>query len=128
MPLVVDASVVGRLFVRNQARAYTDRIRRQARSQRLYVPVVWPLEFSNALWQDVRSFLMDRESLTTHHAFWSDEAPECRCLRELSGLSDEEHALYDDLRENRLGERVRLEQEHIGFPRVKEAVLSAWGP
>lgn len=59
MPLVVDASVVIAWFVRNQASAYTDRIRRRARSQRLWVPAVWPLEFSNALWQ-----LQRRELLT----------------------------------------------------------------
>ncbi len=58
MPLVVDASVVVAWFVRNQASAYTDRIRRHARTQRLHVPAVWPLEFSNALWQLQRRDLL----------------------------------------------------------------------
>jgi len=65
MSLVVDASVVVAWFVRNQASAYTDRIRRQARSRRLYVPAVWPLEFSNALWQLQRRKLLSVPQVDT---------------------------------------------------------------
>lgn len=49
MPLIVDASVAVAWFVRNQATSYTNRIRREARKERLHVPAVWPLEFANAL-------------------------------------------------------------------------------
>jgi hypothetical protein len=73
---------------------------------------------------DVRSFLMDRETLMAHRDFWSTEAPDCRCLRELAGLDDAERALYDDLREDRLGTGVRLEQERIGYTHVTAAVQS----
>ncbi|WP_235585148.1 Wadjet anti-phage system protein JetD domain-containing protein [Chlorobium limicola] len=34
---------------------------------------------------------------------------------ELTRLTGEEQALYDDLHSNNLGEKVRLEQERIGF-------------
>lgn len=66
------------------------------------------------------SFLMDRQTLLSHRDLWGDETqPE---TRELLRLSREEAALYDDLRLNRLGERVRLEQEKIGFDWVVEAL------
>jgi hypothetical protein len=45
-------------------------------------------------------------------------------LRELPRLNDEERALYDDLRDNRIRKKLRLEQERIGFGWV-EATLSA---
>ncbi|MEX1993636.1 MAG: type II toxin-antitoxin system VapC family toxin [Steroidobacteraceae bacterium] len=62
MPLIVDASVAVAWFVRNQATGYTDRVRRQARGERLHVPAVWPLEFANALWQlQRRKLLADRQ-------------------------------------------------------------------
>jgi predicted nucleic acid-binding protein len=65
VPLIVDASVTVAWFVRNQATAYTDRIRRLARSERLHVPAVWPLEFANALWQlERRKLLSDRQVAT----------------------------------------------------------------
>lgn len=65
MPLIVDASVAVAWFVRNQASAYTDRVRRQARSQRLHVPAVWPLEFANALWQLQRRRLLSGPQVDT---------------------------------------------------------------
>ncbi len=65
MPLIVDASVAVAWFVRNQATGYTDRVRRQARAERLHVPAVWPLEFANALWQlQRRKLLSDRQADT----------------------------------------------------------------
>ncbi|MFZ4536988.1 Wadjet anti-phage system protein JetD domain-containing protein [Propionivibrio sp.] len=39
-------------------------------------------------------------------------------------LAADESALYDDLRDNRIGRNLRLEQERIGFGWV-EAALSA---
>jgi len=65
VPLIVDASVAVAWFVRNQATGYTDRLRRQARAERLHVPAVWPLEFANALWQlQRRKLLSDRQADT----------------------------------------------------------------
>ena len=65
MPFIVDASVVVAWFARNQASGYTDRIRRQARNQRLHVPAVWPLEFANALWQLQRRKLLSDGQVDT---------------------------------------------------------------
>ena len=59
------------------------------------------------------SLLMDRETLLEFKQFWEQEPK--AMARELTRLSAEEQALYDDLRHNRLGERVRLEQERVGF-------------
>ena len=68
-----------------------------------------------------RSLLMDRATLLAHREHWSKEASPV--TRELPRLTSEEAALYDDLRRNRLGTSVRLEQERIGFATVQRAVL-----
>ena len=64
----------------------------------------------------VRSLLMDRETLLAGKAQWSQEDRPSQ--RELHRLDDAEQALYRELREQRLGQGVRLEQERIGFGRV----------
>ncbi len=66
------------------------------------------------------SFLMDRETLLAHRALWVREPEPHR--GELPGLSGDERGLYDDLRYDRLGEAVRLEQERIGFGWVSSAL------
>lgn len=71
-----------------------------------------------------RSFLMDRDTLLVHRAQWSDEPLDGRCMHELVSLTEEERDLFDDLRYDRLGVRVRLEQERIGYAQVQEATLS----
>nr|VFJ66951.1 MAG: hypothetical protein BECKDK2373B_GA0170837_11812 [Candidatus Kentron sp. DK] len=59
------------------------------------------------------SLLMDRETLLAHRPLWGiEERPE---TGELIRLTAAEGALYDGLRQNRWGDRVRLEQERIGF-------------
>lgn len=70
----------------------------------------------------VQSLLMDRPTLLAFAAQWGEE--EKQTLRDLPRLNADEAALYDDLRDNRLGKNLRLEQERIGFSWV-EAVLSA---
>lgn len=70
----------------------------------------------------VRSFLMDRETLLAHRAHWADEPQPTR--RDLPKLNYDEQALYDDLRQNRLGRQVRLEQEKIGFDWVRNALAN----
>jgi hypothetical protein len=59
------------------------------------------------------SFLMDRDTLIAHQALWVQEQEPHD--GELAALTDSEKSLFDDLRHDRLGERVRLEQERIGF-------------
>jgi hypothetical protein len=61
----------------------------------------------------VVSFLMDRETLLAHQVYWGLETTAER--RDLPRLKSEELRLYDDLRQNRLSNQLRLEQERIGF-------------
>jgi len=68
----------------------------------------------------IRSLLMDRETLLTYRDLWTTEEAEKRCLAELSYLDGEERRLYDDLRNNRLGENIRLEQERIALSRLRD--------
>jgi hypothetical protein len=61
----------------------------------------------------VVSFLMGQQTLLSHRTLWGGETqPETGTL---TRLNSEEGALYDQLRRNHWGERVRLEQERIGF-------------
>ena len=61
----------------------------------------------------VQSFLMDRQTLMAHRDHWGSEAHPS--TRGLSRLNEPEALLYDDLRANRFGQRIRLEQERISF-------------
>lgn len=70
----------------------------------------------------VESFLMDRNTLLAFETLWGKE--EKQTLRDLPRLTLEERTLYDDLRDNRIREQLRLEQERIGFIWV-EAALAA---
>ncbi|MEO5830123.1 MAG: Wadjet anti-phage system protein JetD domain-containing protein [Rhodanobacter sp.] len=68
----------------------------------------------------VRSFLMDRDTLMAGRTLWvCEEKP---LSHDLSRLTAEECGLYNDLRDQRLGRNLRLEQEMIGFERVQEAI------
>lgn len=59
------------------------------------------------------SLLMDRETLLAHRLHWGEEPEPAR--HELSRLTSDEQAVYDDLRFDRLRPRLRLEQERVGF-------------
>jgi hypothetical protein len=69
---------------------------------------------------DVRSFLMDRTTFMEHRCVWGQE--DNPTARDLARLNEEELALYDDLRDNRIGKNLRLEQERIGFSRLQSCV------
>jgi hypothetical protein len=60
-----------------------------------------------------RSLLMDRETLLAHRDQWVGEASPA--ISRLDRLTAEEQALYQDLVTDRLGERIRLEQERIDW-------------
>lgn len=62
----------------------------------------------------VRSLLMDEVTLHTHRALCVAE-PEPHRAESMEHLSDAEQALYRDLRGDRWGVRLRLEQERIGW-------------
>jgi hypothetical protein len=64
------------------------------------------------------SVLMDEKTLLEHRSLWGTEARPER--GELELLEREERVVYDGLRRGRWGERVRLEQERVGFVRVME--------
>ena len=59
------------------------------------------------------SLLMDRATLLAHRAHWGEEPEPAH--HDLSRLTNEEQAVHDDLRFDRLQPRLRLEQERVGF-------------
>ena len=65
---------------------------------------------------------MDHATLRAFTSQWGQEDTPTR--RELPYLQIDERALYDMLRDNRLGQNVRLEQERISFGWI-EAALAA---
>jgi hypothetical protein len=66
---------------------------------------------------EANSLLMDRGTLLDHKHLWSSE--ETPFVGPLARLTLEEKALYDDLRFDRLGRGVRLEQERISLGRFQ---------
>jgi hypothetical protein len=70
--------------------------------------------------EHVDSLLMDRATLMAHEAHWGREADPVR--HDLPRLTAAERSLYDELRDNRLRESLRLEQEHLGFHWVENAL------
>jgi hypothetical protein len=71
------------------------------------------LDRLRASFPGVRSLLMDRATLLEHRPLWTtEEAPH---VAPLDRLTPEEAALYADLRYDRLGRAVRLEQERISI-------------
>jgi hypothetical protein len=56
---------------------------------------------------------MDRDTLLAHRPLWvREDTPHAG---RLVHLDQEEQSLFDDLQQDRLGEKVRREQERIGF-------------
>ena len=78
------------------------------------------LDALRARFRHVESFLMDRRTLLAFEPLWGTE--DSPIDRDLPRLTAEEHALYDDLRDNRIGRHLRLEQERIGFGWVEDAL------
>lgn len=62
----------------------------------------------------VQSLLMDEATLLAHRALWVDE-PTPHAAETIEHLDAAEEALYRDLRADRWGVRVRLEQERIAW-------------
>lgn len=72
---------------------------------------------------DAQSLLMDRNTLVANTALWgTEDAPH---IAPLLRLTTKEAELFDDLRFDRLGRGVRLEQERIPFGVVLAAIVSA---
>ncbi len=62
-----------------------------------------------------RSLLMDAETLVSHRGLWVQEPPARRFTGCLEHLTAQEAALFEELKADRYGPGVRLEQERIGF-------------
>jgi len=75
------------------------------------------LDQLRAVFGHARSLLMDRATLLNHRAWWDRE--HSPFTGRLDRLTAEESDLFHDLRHDRLGEAVRLEQERIRFSWVR---------
>jgi hypothetical protein len=71
----------------------------------------------------VKSFLMDKETLMQHQKSWATEQKQK--THGLPTLTETERKLYDDLRDNRIREKLRLEQELIGFNWLQKALAES---
>jgi len=78
------------------------------------------LDTLRTFFPNARSFLMERETLLAHQSLWVDEPDPCD--KDLARLTAPEAALYEDLRAERLGSHVRLEQERISFGYLQQAL------
>jgi hypothetical protein len=70
----------------------------------------------------VHSLLMDRQILMTHADLWGCESPDKRFSGSLAHLTNEENELFCDLKNNRMGPCIRLEQERIRFSVLQKAL------
>lgn len=68
----------------------------------------------------VESLMMDRATLLASEALWGEETTPLN--RDLQHLMPDEQRLYNDLRDQRLGKNLRLEQERIPFIQVQAAL------
>jgi hypothetical protein len=69
-----------------------------------------------------RSMLMDTATLHAHRLLWGSEEKDKRFTGQLTRLSSAECALFQELRDDVHGERIRMEQERLRFGWVSEAV------
>ena len=63
---------------------------------------------------ELQSVLMDEDTLLRHKALWVDESAQ-HPATELTLLTEQEQQLYRDLKQQRWGQNVRLEQERIDW-------------
>lgn len=70
------------------------------------------------------SILMDRQTLLEHRHLWGSEDPSKRYTGAPAHLTTEEYELFCDLKQNRFGPNIRLEQERVRFSTLF-ALLSA---
>lgn len=75
----------------------------------------------------VQSLLMDEATLLAHRALWVTE-PQPHRADTIEHLDAAEQALYRDLRGDRWGVRVRLEQERIGWDVAWARILGCFSP
>jgi hypothetical protein len=78
------------------------------------------LDRLRAMLPAAQSLLMNRETLLAHRPLWVQET--VPHVGSLTRLTHAERALFEDLRFDRLGARVRLEQERISFGCLQHAL------
>jgi len=71
---------------------------------------------------NLQSVMMDEETLLTHRPLWGKEG-EQHSARDLPGLTNKEHAVYHGLKDQRWGQKVRLEQERISWAYATRQLL-----
>jgi hypothetical protein len=84
------------------------------------------LDHARATLHNVRSILMDEPTLVACRALWGTELqpyPDAT----LTNLTTGELTLFRDLRTNRWGQSIRLEQERIPWNRAIDAIVEACG-
>lgn len=74
----------------------------------------------------VQSVLMNKATLLSHQRLWSHEASQCPD-KPFSNLTEQESAIYQELRAQTLGAGVRLEQERIDLREALIALAAAVG-
>lgn len=72
----------------------------------------------------IQSVLMDEATLLAHRALWVQEPAQCPNTP-LEALMAGERAVYDGLRANAWGQKVRLEQERIAWDTALRELLAA---
>lgn len=72
----------------------------------------------------LQSVLMDEATLLSHRPLWGQESMQCPNVQ-LGALTAQERSVYDNLRANTWGQRVRLEQERLGWAKAVEALAQA---
>jgi hypothetical protein len=73
----------------------------------------------------VESFLMDRRTLMAHEKLWGEETEQV--VHDLLNLTEKEKVLFDELRDNRVRNGLRLEQERVSYQWLKAALLALCG-
>ena len=66
--------------------------------------------------------LMDAATLHAHRPLWGAEEKDKRYTGQLSRLGADEHALFQALRDDVFGERIRMEQERLGYTWVSDTI------
>ncbi|HSI49163.1 MAG TPA: Wadjet anti-phage system protein JetD domain-containing protein [Ideonella sp.] len=73
---------------------------------------------------ELRSVLMDEGTLLAHRQLWAQEPTQCPNVP-LETLVQPERAVYEGLRANAWGQKVRLEQERIVWDTALETLIAA---
>ena len=70
----------------------------------------------------VESFLMDHKTLVVHKNLWGKEADQI--VHDLPNLTEKERVLFNELRDNRIQNGLRLEQEYVSYQWLQAALAA----